>query len=588
LKTVVFSQAGYLSCSCDAENVVVLCLTDPDLVAELGVSTIEGHILKGWKTTTPTCGRVCTTYNYSIEYNEAQLADPDTALTTAEVAGVFCKSCLTTWVEEQISHEITGLYILPETYGAVGDGSTDDSVAIQAAIDHAITLGGGAVFFSSGKDYLVEDTIYIPVTARNIQLLGYGASITGDVDGNILQIGDTSTTNNAARDIVISGLSIYGSGSTDTGNANQCGLEIDGVLRCALRDVQILNIPKTGIVGTKPVVSGSTYWNKVLFDNVSVRFCGYQCLLIGTSSAVDDLTCVNCIFNHGGEKITSNVADGAAYIKAIVLNMSGCEISGMYSQTVGFGYRWGLAIQTAGGFLSGMHFELNGYDQAGSADLFIDSASEGLAVIGSSHYGSDVTGAKFCIQTKGSGTFISNVSYAGNGTHQYDYVVEAVNAVDVQIGSINSLTATPIGVSETNLGGFGAGSLVNTNSYTKTGRRIEVLQSPYAGSNPPEIVIAGWGASATVTSVRAVDSHGDFTINCLGGGQTNPATITITFKDGDWPSEPTCIMYERTTGSGGTLSIPQVAVSAHRILFTANSTPVNNATYTFTWHCVGF
>lgn len=64
------------------------------------------------------------------------------------------------------------IFLTPGAYGIVGDGKTDDTAAIQAAItDMKQKLTFGIVYLPEGK-YLISDTIYIP---KAIRLIGYGA-----------------------------------------------------------------------------------------------------------------------------------------------------------------------------------------------------------------------------------------------------------------------------------------------------------------------------------------------------------------------------------------------------------------------------
>lgn len=80
-----------------------------------------------------------------------------------------------------------------KAYGATGDGTTDDTVAIQATIDAANTAGGGIVYFPSGKYLSTSLDLY-----SNVHLIGVDATI----------IGNFSTINTS----LISG---YGSISSD-------------------------------------------------------------------------------------------------------------------------------------------------------------------------------------------------------------------------------------------------------------------------------------------------------------------------------------------------------------------------------------
>ncbi len=64
------------------------------------------------------------------------------------------------------------VYLTPDQFGVKGDGTADDSAAIQAAIDKVqATTGEGILFIPEGR-YRVTRTIYV---GPGVRLIGYGA-----------------------------------------------------------------------------------------------------------------------------------------------------------------------------------------------------------------------------------------------------------------------------------------------------------------------------------------------------------------------------------------------------------------------------
>ena len=94
-------------------------------------------------------------------------------------------------------------------FGATGNGSTDDTSAINSAIKASITAGGGTVFFDLGT-YVTSggsgpNTTTLPVTsATNLNLIGDGAIIEQGGSGSVL-IGIYGS-----RNIKVKGLKLIG------------------------------------------------------------------------------------------------------------------------------------------------------------------------------------------------------------------------------------------------------------------------------------------------------------------------------------------------------------------------------------------
>jgi len=105
-------------------------------------------------------------------------------------------------------------YISVKAYGAVGDGITDDTAAIQAALTKAGVAGGG---------------VYIPVGTFLTDTLTMGSSTTFIGLGGTLKLNDSSdgpviTTPLSTTNSVMQGLIIDGNSANNTGTAATDGL----------------------------------------------------------------------------------------------------------------------------------------------------------------------------------------------------------------------------------------------------------------------------------------------------------------------------------------------------------------------------
>lgn len=94
--------------------------------------------------------------------------------------------------------------VTPESYGAVGDGITDDTAALQDALSHMQSIGGGTLVLTPGKSYTHNTVLH--VEAGNINGGGYR-------EGNqIVNAGILKATNHNMQSVFFDGpnTSAYG------------------------------------------------------------------------------------------------------------------------------------------------------------------------------------------------------------------------------------------------------------------------------------------------------------------------------------------------------------------------------------------
>lgn len=77
-----------------------------------------------------------------------------------------------------LTAQLADIVINVKTFGAVGDGVADDTIAIQSALDAAGLAGGGIVYFPLGK-YLINTTLNLPLVPIVIRGAGHATVLKG-------------------------------------------------------------------------------------------------------------------------------------------------------------------------------------------------------------------------------------------------------------------------------------------------------------------------------------------------------------------------------------------------------------------------
>lgn len=232
---------------------------------------------------------------------------------------------------------ITGAPVSVLDYGAVGDGTADDTAAIQAALNSAAP----AVVFPAGYTYLVNGGLLVTTNGQNIS--AYGATIKLKANASTKWI-----INSTATDVVFSG-GTY-DGNKANGNASGSTYDSFGVGlygdRCTCQDIVSINTYGIGIKG---------FGNYLSALNNRIRNTEHYGIFFDGSASV----------SHTGNRAIGNTID-----------MSDGQISG--GQNIGQGI-----LFTAGVGQAQTAWELSSNNIIGPQTTVVDQAIN-LAVRGNS------------------------------------------------------------------------------------------------------------------------------------------------------------------------------------------------------------
>lgn len=186
-------------------------------------------------------------------------------------------------------------------FGAIGNGSTDDTAAIQAALNYANSIGGGVVYIPPGR-YRKADTV-------GSSLVMYSnTTLRGDGDASILFFDDTPSVVRSGNDMLVASntsniafenFKVEGTALTylNETNQKQCftGSNIDG-----------LRMNNVTITGTRFMATAFSYVKNGVFTNNRLSYCVRDGIRATNSN--------NIVVSNN---VLSNVSDDAIALHAI-------------------------------------------------------------------------------------------------------------------------------------------------------------------------------------------------------------------------------------------------------------------------------
>jgi hypothetical protein len=408
-----------------------------------------------------------------------------------------------------------------KAYGATGNGTTDDTVAIQATVDAAHANGGGIVKFPAGTYKISTNPIKLYsgttptiVAYSNITLQGSGSSgVTGTIINqtttgiDVIKALNDPANGAQSAGIVIQNICVAFSGTaTNSGNGIYAAQQATSAP--AFIQWTIDNVRANGFGGT-----GKYGFNFESLIVSTLRDChAYQCYggyffngsaLAHYGSVSTSISLINCYANAptqygfrivNGTYITlqSCACDISTNVTGNAYSIEGCNSVGIYSSgfeldgthTLANGFYVGAdgsSVASLGTTLSGCY----GYQSKSSKEIYITGSSKGVIIT----------------------AYQSNSSVSGSTALTMDTgtaAIELMNNFDAGVATVRTLNATAIDLVLGDSDGYGVVSFPTSLSINGGTALATTSQTGTAGnlvmSVSPTIVTPSFTTSATINA----------------------------------------------------------------------------------------
>ncbi|MFF9215636.1 glycosyl hydrolase family 28-related protein [Streptomyces viridosporus] len=382
-------------------------------------------------------------------------------------------------------------------FGAQGDGVTDDTAAVQAAISAASTAGGGTLYLPAGR-YLLGGSL---TWASGVSAIGAGARV------SILQ--STNQNNDCIigtdlSDVTLQGLQLSGPGRGFGSGIRFTRFSAPSITGIALRDLLIQSFGGDGVYGHQ--LAGS------VLHRVRVRTCGgtgfhlqapTDTVLGGASTSLVGCTAEGCVtggFWLDGMAYTS-LASCAVQQSPVGYRLDSCTavaLTGCGAEQCTTGLTvYGGTGNTATGFNT---------QESDGTSVWLTGSAKGVVLTGVTET-APATAATACLRTD-TGTVATVI---GLTAVKANTVSGTVNRVDPGDGStvLAGKTVIPTTGGAARMGTAvlaGGTKVVNTTAITASSVVQLTTQVPGGTVGAPYVSARTAGTSFTITSTSASDT----------------------------------------------------------------------------------